>query len=170
MRKIVFTLFAAALLATASYAIAAPDLTGRVNLELAELKQATAKYHRVAAAEADGYMLASPCEESPDGGMGHHYLNPSLLGPEIDPLRPEILLYAPVGNSLRLVGVEYFKVDADQNLATDGDRPSLFGRGFDGPMLGHAPGMPIHYDLHVWIWKANPAGVLEMWNPALDCP
>jgi hypothetical protein len=170
MRKIVFTLFAAALLATASYAIAAPGLSGRVNAELAAVRAATAKYHRVAAAEADGYMLTSPCEESAEGGMGHHYLNPSLLTPGVDPLRPEILLYAPVGNTLRLVGVEYFTVDADQNLATDDDRPSLFGRGFDGPMLGHAPGMPIHYDLHVWIWKANPSGVLEIWNPALDCP
>ena len=44
---------------------------------------------------------------------------------------------------LELVGI-----DADQNLTTDGDRPSLFGRAFDVPMLGHSPTMPIHYDLH----------------------
>jgi hypothetical protein len=29
--------------------------------------------------------------------------------------------------------------------------------------------MPIHYDLHAWIWQANPAGVFEMWNPKVDC-
>lgn len=39
-------------------------------------------------------------------------------------LSSELLLYLPRENGkLKLVGVEYFKVDADQNLATDGDRP-----------------------------------------------
>ena len=46
----------------------------------------------------------------------------------------------------------------------------LFGRGFDGPMLGHGPGMPIHYDLHAWIAEANPSGVFAQWNPAIRCP
>ena len=32
-------------------------------------------------------------------------------------------------------------------------------------MLGHEPGMPIHYDLHVWIWQHNPVGMLDMFNP-----
>ena len=41
------------------------------------------------------------------------------------------------------------------------ERPQLFGRPFDGPMEGHHPLMPRdlhHYDLHVWLWKDNPAG------------
>jgi hypothetical protein len=50
------------------------------------------------------------------------------------------------------------KVDDDQNLATDGDRPSVFGLPFDGPMEGHNAFMPRHYDLHVWIWHHNPSG------------
>ena len=32
-------------------------------------------------------------------------------------------------------------------------------------MLGHAPGMPIHYDLHVWLQKRNPSGMFAQWNP-----
>lgn len=133
---------------------------------------ATAKYHSVARAERDGYVEMSPCEKSPAGGMGHHYVNVELLmDPGLDVTRPEILLYAPGRNGkLRLVGVEYWRVDADQNLATDPDRPYLFGRPFDGPMLGHAPGMPIHYDLHVWIWRHNPSGIFSMWNPRVHCP
>ena len=62
-------------------------------------------------------------------------------------------------------------VDKDQNLATDDDRPSLFGVPFDGPMLGHEPGMPIHYDLHAWLWKKNPKGKFARWNPTVGtCP
>lgn len=92
--------------------------------------------------------------------MGIHAENEALTAdPTIDPLRPELLLYIPDKHGkLRLVGVEYWKADADQNLATSGDRPSLFGRPFDGPMPGHNPTMPVHYDLHVWLWEDNPSG------------
>jgi hypothetical protein len=143
-----------------------------VNAELAKVRAATAKYHSLAQAQADGYSVENePCVVSPDGTMGIHAVNGPLIGdPAIDPLRPELLLYVPAPNGkLRLVGVEYFKVDADQNLATDGDRPSVFGVPFDGPMEGHAPGMPIHYDLHAWIWHHNPSGMFPPWNPKLGC-
>jgi hypothetical protein len=36
-------------------------------------------------------------------------------------------------------------------------------------MPGHNPTMPVHYDLHVWIWKANPSGLFAPFNPALSC-
>jgi hypothetical protein len=102
--------------------------------------------------------------------MGFHYAKPAAMADsKIDPLEPEILLYAPVGTSLQLVGVEYFKPDADQRVSTEGDRPSIFGRAFDGPMFGHGPGMPVHYDLHVWLWKPNPSGLFNPWNPDLTC-
>ena len=68
-----------------------------------------------------------------------------------------------------MVGVEYWKADADQNLATAGDRPSLFGVTFDGPMPGHNPTMPIHYDLHVWLFADNPSGMFAPFNPTLSC-
>jgi hypothetical protein len=143
-----------------------------VNAELAKVRAATAKYHSFARAQADGYSVENePCVASPDGTMGIHAVNfPLLADNAIDPLRPEILLYLRGPNGkLRLVGVEYWKVDADQNLATDGDRPSLFGLPFDGPMEGHNPFMPRHYDLHVWIWHHNPSGMFSMWNPKLEC-
>ena len=37
-------------------------------------------------------------------------------------------------------------------------------------MLGHNPKMPIHYDLHVWLYRHNPAGKFAMWNPTVSCP
>lgn len=75
----------------------------------------------------------------------------------------------PKGNRLKLVGVEYMAIDGDQDLATAEDRPALFGRAFHGPMEGHGPGQPVHYDLHAWIWRVNPSGIFEDWNPKLRC-
>lgn len=133
---------------------------------------AAARYHSIEQALAAGYVRGSACEQIPGvGGMGFHYVNPALLrDPTLDPEQPEILLYAPKENGkLELVAVEYFRADADQNRDTTGDRPSLFGQPFDGPMLGHAPGMPIHYDLHVWLYEANPNGTFAQWNPNVSC-
>jgi hypothetical protein len=67
------------------------------------------------------------------------------------------------------VGLEYWKADADGDLSTDEDRPSLFGQPFDGPMPGHNPGMPVHYDLHVWLFAKNPSGFFAPFNPELNC-
>ena len=103
--------------------------------------------------------------------MGIHAINPALLATDaVDIDRPEILLYVPKANGkLELVGVEYWKADADQNLGTNADRPSLFGRAFEGPMPGHNPVMPVHYDMHVWVAEENPSGVFALFNPALSC-
>ena len=139
-----------------------------VEAQLAEVRAATARYHRVDAALADGYRPSPECAASPDGAMGVHYVNPARMG-AIDAERPAMLLYEPTPDGPRLAGVEYFRADADQDLTTDDDRPSLFGRAFDGPMPGHQPGMPVHYDLHVWLWADNPAGIFAPWNPALSC-
>lgn len=169
--KNLLILVASSLIAAAVVAAAAPASdNASVERQLAEVRQATAKYQDVATAIADGYVRLSDCVAAPGlGAMGFHYGKPSLLGAPVDPLHPALLLYAPSGNGLRLVAVEYFKVDADQDLTTDNDRPSLFGQPFDGPMEGHEPGMPRHYDLHVWIWQANPAGIFAQFSPNVSC-
>src|SRR2546428_713963 len=92
------------------------------------------------------------------GARGIHFLNAQLIGPASDPMRPPILVYEPDGDKLRLVAAEWFVP-----LATGiKERPTLFGQPFDGPMEGHEPLLPKelhHYDLHVWLWKENPAGL-----------
>ena len=30
--------------------------------------------------------------------------------------------------------------------------------------------MPIHYELHVWLYRHDPAGRFAMWNPRVHCP
>ncbi len=123
-----------------------------------------------AAAEAAGYAPGTECTSAPAGGMGYHYVNYALAAQPADPLRPSVLVYVPGDDGrLRLGAAEWFTVDADQDLATDDDRPTLFGRPFDGPMLGHEPGMPVHYDLHAWLFQPNPEGVFQPWNPRVSC-
>jgi hypothetical protein len=140
--------------------------------ELQSVKAATARYHSFKQALRAGYSVAGePCVASPLGTMGIHAVNAALMAdPAINALRPEILLYVPKANGkLRLVGLEYWKADADGDLGTDDDRPSVLGHAFDGPMPGHNPTMPVHYDLHLWIWKTNPSGLFAPFNPALSC-
>ena len=166
--------FAAVLAAVLSGVASRDDASAaRSSLEtdLQAVKASTARYHSIEQAEKAGYIVEPFCVSSPLGGMGHHAVNPALMADDgIDLLQPEMLVYAPKENGkLELVAVEYWKADADQNLATAGDRPSLFGRPFDGPMPGHEPGMPIHYDLHVWLWSGNPAGFFAPFNPLLSC-
>jgi hypothetical protein len=147
--------------------------------ELERVRAAMAKYEDPVVAIHDGYFSTLGCIEFPRpaapghlpypaGGMGIHFLNPQLIGPVPDPMRPQILLYEPVGDKLRLVGVEWFIP-----LATGvKDRPSIFGQPFDGPMEGHHPLLPAalhHYDLHVWLFKANPAGLFSPTNPSVTC-
>jgi hypothetical protein len=171
MRRLFLLLALVAIVGTLGAAAIVAAGNGPLSPELQAVRAATAKYNDVNVAVADGYVASSPCESSPAGTMGIHYSNRSLTGPGLDPLHPEVLLYLPNGKgSLKLVGVEYFQADADQDKATDSDRPFLFGQGFQGPMDGHNPQMPIHYDLHVWVHESNPSGVFAQWNPAIHCP
>lgn len=152
--------------------MAAADTQSEARSDLARARAASHQYHDAAVSEQDGFLATDECVELPGvGGMGFHYVKPSRIDSTLDIEQPEALLYAPRGNGGRrkLVGVEFIVPDADQDLSTDGDRPTLFGDAFDGPMPGHFPGMPVHYDQHVWIWQANPAGMFAEWNPNVHC-
>ena len=148
--------------------------------DLEKLKTAFEKYQDPYVAVRDGYFSTVGCVEYPKpavhgrvpypaGGMGVHFLNPALIGPVVDLMKPPILVYEPEGaGKLRLVAVEWFVP-----LATGiKERPQLLGRPFDGPMEGHEPLLPKelhHYDLHAWLWKPNPAGLFSPTNPNVKC-
>lgn len=148
----------------------APGAHGaKTQFQLALVRAVTAPFLLEPIAVKAGYLRTDACVSSPAGAMGYHYVKPSIFDTKAELLKPEALLYVDSSRGRRLVGVEYVVVDADQDLSTDDDRPSLFGHEFDGPMPGHEPGMPIHYDLHVWLWSHNPSGMFSMWNPSLSC-
>jgi hypothetical protein len=166
---------------TAAFSADAPKNLPKVPAELEKVRAALEKYQDPVRAVHDGYFSTLACVaysrpgrsgEVPAyaqaGAMGIHFLNPAAIGPTPDPARPQVLLYEPAGGKLRLVGAEWLIP-----LATGvKERPTLFGRAFDGPMDGHEPTMTKelrHYDLHVWLWKENPAGLFSPTNPNVKC-
>ena len=150
----------------------APTPTGLTGPQRQVIREATRQFRDPAVAAAAGYVAEPVCAELPGvGGMGYHWVNPELVGDGIiDPTKPEVLLYMPARNGqLELLGVEYMKVDADQDLATFEDRPTMLGQPLEGPMPGHGGDMPVHYDLHAWVFTNNPSGELATWNPRVSC-
>ncbi len=87
-----------------------------------------------------------------------------MATPEIIVEKPELLLYEKsASGTLELVAIEYFR-QADQGVP-----PTVLGESFLGPMAGHYGTMPTHYDMHVWLWKKNPAGLFFPWNRNVRC-
>lgn len=149
--------------------------------ELRQVRAALDKYKDPVVAVHDGYWSTLGCVTFPKaggpgrvpyppGGMGVHFVNMALLKQGVvDPLKPQILVYEPVGDRLELVAAEWLIPLSPQVK----ERPRLFGQPFDGPMEGHHPLMPTalhHYDLHAWLWKPNPAGMYAPTNINVTCP
>jgi hypothetical protein len=140
--------------------------------DLARANLATASYQDVEAAEADGFgSTLGPgegslgCFEDPArGGMGVHYVNGDRLDAELDVAAPEALVYEldRAANIAGLVALEYIVPD---DAWTSSEPPMLFGR-----PLHHHPSLPL-WVLHAWVWKDNPTGVFQDFNPRVRlCP
>lgn len=131
---------------------------------IAALRRATAPFQQIEVAMAAGWTdEITGCMESPEGGMGYHYANfELLLDAEVDPLRPETVMYEPQKDgSLRLVAVEY--VIPEQFLPRTAVVPVVLGQ----PMH-FAPAVSA-WVLHVWLWRHNPEGMFADWNPRVSC-
>jgi hypothetical protein len=99
--------------------------------------------------------------------MGVHYVDPARLATGFELTRPEVLIYEPQGDGrMRLVGVEYVALDADQDPGTVEQHAFPGGIGFHAPHAG--PG-PVAYTLHAYVWKHNPAGLFVDYNPRNSC-
>jgi hypothetical protein len=116
------------------------------------------------------YIPLFGCVSGPDhGAMGIHYLNLALVGDgEIDEAHPEALIYEPVGNKRRLVGVEYI-VDAATWLGSHPAPPQLEGQAFQFVGSPNRYGIPAFFELHVWAWRDNPNGAFVDWNNKVSC-
>lgn len=158
---------ASALAASALPALATPgaDSPSTMNKLIATTRAAVAPFHDLSAALAAGYVPVGECVASPTGAMGAHYMNPAYIHPGfVDPAHPPFLTYGPSASGLpELWAAEFFEPAVGQPTPHYGSQP------FDGPMAGHSPGMPTHYDLHVWVGKHNPDGIFADFNPALHC-
>jgi hypothetical protein len=137
--------------------------------ELAQLRAATAQFHRPEAAQAAGYGLVpglDHCFDHPGvGAMGYHYINVGILDTTVELTRPEAMVYTPGPDGiLQLGAVEYIVPAVAWDAEGYTHPPVLFGRFFH---LNEALGV---YILHAWAWKHNPPGMFEDWNPNVSCP
>lgn len=135
---------------------------------LTEANRGAAPFQDVELAEEAGYVSTLDslgCFENAElGGMGLHYLNESLLDDTLEPGAPEALVYEldHEGEIVSLVAHEYL---VPLEAWTADDPPSLFGIEFH-----EHPSLPF-WILHTWIWKDNPAGMFNDWNPKVRmCP
>ena len=104
-----------------------------------------------------------------------------MKDPAIAATEPEALVYAPDRHGgLHLAALEYvvIKAEWDANQVPPasyvGSRyapapPMLFGQAFQLTDAPNRYGLPPFYSLHAWIWKQNPAGTFQMWNPSVHC-
>ena len=145
--------------------------TGDSSALVAVVRESTERFKDVTLAEAAGYGLQFGCVSGPDwGAMGLHYVNfPLVLDGELDPRRPEIVIYEPLPNGrLRLIGADYL-VLADAWHAKNPGPPQIMGQLLH---LFEAPnrfGLPAFYTLHVWAWKDNPGGTFSNWHKNVSC-
>jgi len=145
--------------------------------QIEAMRAALAKYEDPYVAVRDLYLSTVGCVhydgtkmeghmDYPKGAMGIHFVNLTIQGPP-DPLKPNVLIYEPVGDKLKLVAAEWL---VPTSVAKE--RPVLLGQPFQGPMEGHEPLIPQgfhHYDLHAWLFKDNPNGMFSPTNPDVSC-
>jgi hypothetical protein len=138
-------------------------LSAAVLRDIAALRAATARFHRIDVADDAGWNVQFPpgCFDSNDpaiGAMGRHYINGDKVG-SLSVTEPQLLIYERQKNGdSHLVGVEYIY----PGLATD-TPPRLFGRNFAYNDVFQV------WVLHVWAWRHNPRGIFQDWNPAVTC-
>ena len=134
------------------------------------VREATQPFIDVNAAGPAGYAPAFGCVSGPDhGAMGVHFINGGLVGDgTVDAAHPEALIYEPVGDKYRLVGVEYI-VFADAWQASHSAPPMLEGQAFQFVGSPNRFGIPAFYELHVWAWRDNPNGAFVDWNNKVSC-
>jgi hypothetical protein len=168
------------LLAGATSAAAQPDMLHhghKQSHDLRAARDATEKFRKLAVATDKGYALLKDaagiaCIDNPGvGAMGIHYANGKLVGDgKIRATTPDVLVYQPLANGrMRLVALEYVVFQADWD-AKHAKAPRLFGQKFELLDAGNRYGLPPFYELHAWIWKHNPRGLFDDWNPRVSCP
>lgn len=132
------------------------DLSAATRRELAQVRAATAKYHDISKALEDGYVDIDVFIP----GMGFHYLKPSLLDGTFEVDKPELLVYAPQNNRLRLVAVEY---------AVPLDLAPTPPEGFNGDADHWHRNEEFNlWTLHAWVWLHNPHGMFAEFNPRVQ--
>ena len=147
---------------SASTVVPGNDVPAAARQELAIARNATAKYHDIEQALADGFVQVSACIP----GEGIHFRREFPLDCEFDPAIPEALHYVPKPNGeLQLIGIEYFVprnaacgtlLNAPEGFSGDADE-------WETEMGGTA------WALNAWVWEGVPDGVFAFRSDKITC-
>jgi hypothetical protein len=152
-------------------------LAAATNSPTAAARAATERYADISLALADGYGEFRDKEgvaciaQAGVGAMGVHFVKGALVGDAVlDPTRPEALVYEPRNHGgYKLVALEYIVFKDVWEAAGHTSPPTLFGQEL---MLTPSPNrfdIPAFYALHAWLYRGNPLGQLQPWNPRVTC-
>jgi hypothetical protein len=139
------------------------------------VREATAQYVDVNNAAAAGYGPVLGCVSGPDhGAMGVHYVNGNLIngqtllsGQNLDPAKPQALIYEPQPNGeMKLVAVEFIIL---AGALPPNPAPQVEGHLMQFIDTPNRYGLPALFELHVWAWKDNPQGSFVDWNNHVSC-
>jgi hypothetical protein len=123
-------------------------------LELEAVRRASARFHDVDQALAEGYVdigLFMP-------NMGWHYMKQDNVDASFELDEPELLVYVddPCSSKRKLVAVEY---------AVPFELSKRAPKGFTGRADVWDPNQQFRlWTLHAWVWEYNPAGVFAPHN------
>lgn len=165
--------------------------------ELARIRQATQRFRDINVALSEGYVIPPPghCVDAQGegeprqlGAMGIHLVRPDLLGitavsPRVngvgtntDFTRPTVLVYEPQPQGRHeLVAVENLVFAQAWHAAGHVTRPEFHGNQYyqviDNPLTAadEAHGFEPHYELHIWLYRENPAGMFMPFNVRVKC-
>jgi hypothetical protein len=173
VRRIALPVVAIAAVAIIGTAVVVAGSSGSaVRSELNQVKGATDAFHNLDIALAAGYESFYLCtDETRKGAMGQHYVKGALVeDPALDKLRPEVLVYEPRRDGgYQLVAVEYVVLKEAWHKANGTKTPRLFGQRLKLVPAGNRYGLPDFYEIHAWVWKGNPRGTFDDWNPTVSC-
>lgn len=164
---------------------------------LQAIHSSTEKYRDVEVALADGYIrdpmnmcVTAEMEGMPPqlGEMGIHYFRPDLVGitatePRVagvgthtDFETPATLIYEPQADgSLELVAVENLVFEEGWRSAGERGVPEFMGNQYYHMVdnsetdADEAHGFMPHYELHMWLYRENPAGLFAQFNTNVTC-
>lgn len=154
-RKTIWRSACALLLASAHASADSAGLASDTSAELAAARMATARYHDLSAALADGYVNTGVFLP----GMGLHYVNPAHMDGVFEATAPELLVYWPDAQGrMRLVALEYA-------VPIVYPQPEGFSGSDDSWHANVGFGL---WTLHAWIWLENRSGIFADTNPRLE--
>jgi hypothetical protein len=169
MKKMNKAALVAATLAALSSGTAGAVSRSELSDQFAQSRKAAEHYYDLQAALDAGYEPLFDCTTHGDlGAMGQHYINTAFAADgELSLEKPDVLMYEPQADgSMHLVALEYVVFESQWESPAP---PRFLGRTLARKdAVGQHPVDPF-YEVHVWHWRHNPAGLTADYNTDVSC-